>query len=130
MNPPNLNPLCGRNRKRTAVLVAAVSLAFAAGLVLAAPSSPANRVASDFQSLENGAVEDVTPQQKYRSAIREAGGAYKESLRECAQAAYRDRLECVRNARATYDRDMAEAKQLWPTQGAAITRPANAARHP
>jgi len=63
------------------------------------------------RSLARGSVEDVTPQQKYRSAIREAGGAYKESMRECAQAAG-DARSCNREAKAVYERDMAEARRL------------------
>ena len=62
------------------------------------------------QSLQRGAVEDVTSQQKYRTAIREAGGGYKESLRECVHAAGVDRRACTLEAKATYDRDMAEAR--------------------
>ena len=69
-------------------------------------------VRSDEQSLERGAVEDVTPQQKYRSAIREAGGAYKAALRECGQAAGDDRSACNRDAKVAYDRDMSEAKLI------------------
>ncbi len=74
---------------------------------------------SDEQSLARGATVDVTPQQKYRSAIREAGGAHKESMRECAQSAGDDRLACLRAARATYDHDMAEARQILRTWGEA-----------
>ena len=64
------------------------------------------------QSLQRGAVEDVTPQQKYRTAIREAGGGYKESLRDCVHAAGVDRRACTLEAKATYDRDMAEARMI------------------
>ena len=64
---------------------------------------------SDEQSLERGAVEDVTPQQEYRSAIREAGGAYKAALRECGPVAGDDRRACNRDAKAIYDRDMSDA---------------------
>jgi hypothetical protein len=73
-----------------------------------APASPA----SDDQSLLRGGVADATPQQKYQSAIREAGGAYKESLRECSQASIADRRACASLAKDSYDRDMAEAKLL------------------
>lgn len=55
---------------------------------------------------------DVTPQQQYRSAIREAGGAYKESLRECAGLGGVEKSSCVRAAKETYKRDMAEARAL------------------
>jgi hypothetical protein len=67
---------------------------------------------SDEQSLQRGAVADVTPQQKYRSAIREAGGAYKESLRECVHAPGEGRRECAREAKAVYDADMAQARLI------------------
>jgi hypothetical protein len=67
---------------------------------------------SDEQSLLRGAVADVTPQQKYQSAIREAGGAYKESLRECDHAPGPGRRECAREAKAVYDADMAQAKLI------------------
>ena len=89
--------------KRSAVLAVAL-LVTSVGL---------NAAPAYFErSLERGAVEDVTPQQKYRSAIREAGGAYKESLRECAQLSGGDGRECVREAKLTYDRDMAAAKLI------------------
>jgi hypothetical protein len=67
---------------------------------------------SDEQSLLRGAVADVTPQQKYQSAIREAGGAFKESLRECDHAPGPGRRECAREAKAVYDADMAQAKLI------------------
>lgn len=91
-------------------------LRYAASLALAllAATTIANASpASDENSLQRGATEDVTAQQKYRSAIREAGGAYKESLRECAQESnVGARRACNREAKATYDRDMADAWQL------------------
>ena len=68
-------------------------------------------VVGDESSLARGSVEDMTPQQKYNSAIREAGGAYKESLRDCAQTGT-DVKACNREAKSTYDRDMADAKRL------------------
>ena len=78
---------------------------------------------SDEQSLARGGVEDVTPQQKYQTAIREAGGAYKEALRECTRAAGDDRQACTREAKAAYERGMADAKLILnrraPTQARA-----------
>jgi hypothetical protein len=94
--------------RRAAALMTALSLAVTAGLARA-------DAANDNRSLEKGAVEDVTPQQKYQSAIREAGGAYKESLRDCAQVSGIDRPACTREAKATYDGDMAEARDLLRT---------------
>lgn len=73
--------------------------------------------ATDERSLARGATEDVTPRQRYDSAIREAGGAYKESLRDCAGAPSTERPACIRDAKATYDRDMAEARQLLDARG-------------
>lgn len=68
--------------------------------------------ASDEQLLAKGAIPDVTPQQKYQTAIREAGGAYKEWLRDCMQYNGADKISCRREAKAVYDRDMAEAKRI------------------
>ena len=93
-------------KKRNIAMQCAVVLATALFIANAAHSSPT----SDDQSLVRGAVEDVTPQQKYRSAIREAGGAYKESLRECDRVMGDERRACTREAKQTYDRDMADAK--------------------
>jgi hypothetical protein len=96
-----MNRIATRSVKGTALLslFAAVSFACAAN-------------ANDAQSLERGAVADVTPQQKYQSAIREAGGAYKEWLRECVQLAAADQRACRLEAKATYDADMAQAKRI------------------
>ena len=67
---------------------------------------------SEEQSLARGAIEDVTPKQKYRTAIREAGGGYKEWLRECTHMRTAESHSCRREAKATYDRDMAKAKLI------------------
>ena len=64
------------------------------------------------RELASTAIPDVTPQQQYRSAIREAGGAYKESLRECAGLSGAEKSSCTREAKSTYDRDMADARAL------------------
>ena len=66
----------------------------------------------DDRELAKAAVPDSTPQQLYDSAIREAGGAYKEALRECKAMRGVERLSCTREAKATYDHDMAEARAL------------------
>ena len=91
-------------------------LRYAASLALAllAATTIANASpASDENSLQRGASEDVTAQQKYRSAIREAGGAYKEALRECdQQSGVESRRACTREAKATYDREMADARRI------------------
>ena len=68
--------------------------------------------ATEAQSLERGAAADVTPQQRYQSAIREAGGAYKEWLRECMPLSAADQRVCRQDAKASYDADMAAAKRI------------------
>jgi hypothetical protein len=69
---------------------------------------------NDANSLDKGAVADLTPQQKYQSAIREAGGAYKEWLRECMPMTGADQRVCRQEAKAAYDADMAAAKRIFP----------------
>ena len=87
------------------------SAAMLALMLLGSVSFSHGSAISDGRSLERGSVEDVTPQQKYQTAIREAGGAYKESLRECDHTPG-DRRACTLEAKATYDRDMAQAKLI------------------
>ena len=80
--------------------------------LLSISSSALALLSSDEQSLARGAIEDVTPQQKYRTAIREAGGGYKEWLRECTHMPIAESRSCRLDAKATYDRDIAKAKLI------------------
>jgi hypothetical protein len=89
-----------------AVLVAAMAL----GGVLSFPT--AAQAQSDEASLARGAVPDTTPQQRYQSAIREAGGGLKVSLEECRAMPTAERKRCESEARARYQADMAAAKAL------------------
>ena len=92
--------------KKLSTLVAAALLALASSAALAQP------VAMEERLLERGAVADVTPQQKYQTAIKEAGGGYKLYLAECATMAAAERSACRRDAKALYDRDMAAARAI------------------
>ena len=62
-------------------------------------------------SLERGSQPDTTPEQRYRAAIREAGGGLKLNLAACREQAA-ERKSCEREARATYQDDMAFAREL------------------
>jgi hypothetical protein len=87
-------------------VVISALLAVAGSAVLAQP------VAIEQQLLERGSVPDSTPQQRYRTAINEAGGGYKLWLAECAALATAERTSCRRDAKAAYDRDMAAARSI------------------
>jgi hypothetical protein len=91
---------------KTSTFLVSALLLVSASAVLAQP------VAMEERLLERGAVEDATPQQKYRTAINEAGGGYKLYLEECASMAAAERTACRREAKAVYDRDMAAARQI------------------
>lgn len=81
----------------------------AAAALLATPFAAS---AQNYEaSLERGARPDVTPEQRYQSAIREAGGGLKIALAECREQAA-ERARCERQARATYKEDMAFAREL------------------
>lgn len=67
---------------------------------------------NDEAALARGAVPDTTPQQRYQSAIREAGGGLKVSLEECRTMAAVERKGCESQARARYRADMASAKAM------------------
>jgi hypothetical protein len=90
------------------------SLVFAAALTLGALASapPAAWAQSDEASLQRGAMPDVTPQQRYQSAIREAGGGLKVSLEECRTMMAAERKACESEARSRYQADMAAAKTM------------------
>ena len=90
-------------------------LVFVAALALGgAMFVPATATAQgvDEASLARGAVPDTTPQQRYQTAIREAGGGLKVSLEECRAMATADRRSCESQARARYQADMAKAKAM------------------
>ncbi|MFN7156162.1 MAG: hypothetical protein ACK4OE_21030 [Acidovorax sp.] len=67
---------------------------------------------SEEASLQRGSVPDVTPQQRYQSAIREAGGGLKVSLEECRAMMAAERKSCDSQARSRYQADMAAAKAM------------------
>ncbi len=97
------------------------SAAMAVLLALPAVSSAQNYEAS----LERGSHPDVTAQQRYQTAIREAGGGLKLSLAACREEAS-NRKACEREARARYREDMEYARALranpqMPTTQAPIT---------
>ncbi len=82
----------------------------AASLALCLPMSTLHAQTSEDASLARGAQEDSTPQQRYQTAIREAGGGLKISVEECKAAA--ERAACNVQARARYTEAMAAAKTL------------------
>ncbi|BEU96696.1 hypothetical protein ACDW_24010 [Acidovorax sp. DW039] len=75
--------------------------------VMAAPAW-----ADDEASLARGAQEDTTPQQRYQTAIREAGGGLKLNLAACKEMPSNERSACNQQARARYQEEMAAAKEL------------------
>jgi len=102
----NLNPFSKFTKRN-------ITYAMVMAAMLALSVSARDVAAQDYtESLARGAIEDVTPQQKYRTAIREAGGAYKEALRDCAIVESGQRKACQREAKATYDQDMARARLI------------------
>lgn len=81
-------------------------------LALTGAAAIAQPVSQEERLLERGAIPDTTPQQRYRTAINEAGGGYKLWLAECAAMAASERRACRREAKAAYDRDMAAARAI------------------
>ena len=88
------------------------ALFLSAALLAASSVAVAQPAAREDSLLKRGAVADVTPQQKYRTAINEAGGGYKVYLEECATLAAAERTACRRDAKSLYNRDMAAARQI------------------
>ncbi len=99
-------------------LLAAIALV--AGVLAASPTMVFAQ--GDEASLQRGAVADMTPQQRYNTAIREAGGGMKVALEECRALAGAERRSCEAQARARYQADMAAAKEFLRNPNA---RPVN-----
>ena len=55
--------------------------------------------------------EDVTPQQRYQTARKEAGAALQEALLECARLDRQAKAACVDDARARHAQDIGDAKK-------------------
>ena len=62
-------------------------------------------------SLDRGSRPDSTAEQRYQTAIREAGGGLKVAMAECRQQPA-ERGLCERDARQNYKNDMAYARNL------------------
>ena len=88
------------------------ALLISAALITAGSAVMAQPAAMEDSLIARGAVADITPQQKYRTAINEAGGGYKVYLEECATLAAAERTVCRRAAKMLFDRDMAAARQI------------------
>ncbi|MDT0136882.1 hypothetical protein [Acidovorax sp. PRC11] len=71
----------------------------------------------DSASLDRGARPDTTAEQRYQSAIREAGGGLKAALADCRSQGATVRQGCEDEARKRYQQDMAEAKALLHPPG-------------
>lgn len=75
-------------------------------------------------ALERGAQPDMTAQQRYQTAIREAGGGLKVALEQCRAQAV-ERSACERQARNNYQSDMAYARNLRSNPDAQPTQVQN-----
>ena len=96
-------------RKPALPLVFVAVLALGGALLV--PGQAAAQVGDDA-SLVRGSMPDTTPQQRYQTAIREAGGGLKVSLAECRAMASVERRACESEARARYQADMAKARGI------------------
>jgi len=67
---------------------------------------------NEAASLARGAQPDMTAQQRYQSAIREAGGGLKVARAECKEEPAQARKACEAEAQARYKEDMARARAM------------------
>ncbi|WCM91179.1 hypothetical protein M5C99_12155 [Acidovorax sp. NCPPB 2350] len=103
------------------------SLLSATLAVLSAVAAPVAMAQGDDASLARGARPDSTPEQRYQSAIREAGGGLKVALQECRAGEASARKACDAEARKRYKEDMAEAQAMRRNPDA---RPVNVTGEP
>lgn len=74
------------------------------------------------QELDRGAMPDRTPQQRYNSAVREAGGGMKIGMAECRGQAGGSRKACEQEVQSRYKADMSAAREMLRNPNA---RPVN-----
>lgn len=94
--------------------MASICSAVAAALVAVAVPGVA-LAQSDMNAekeLSRGTVPDTTPQQRYNSAIREAGGGMKVGMAECKAVPAGERKGCEREVWERYKADMAAAREM------------------
>ena len=68
--------------------------------------------ASEARQLEQADRPDVTAQQKYQTAIAEAGGGLKINLADCRGQPAKAARACVKDAQSRYQQEMAVAREL------------------
>lgn len=84
-------------------------LAFAIGSTVLLPVYAATDTSSKIE--EQQLTEDFSPQAQYRLATREAHAAYQDALANCRKQKGTERNNCVKEARANLQGDLAEAKK-------------------
>jgi hypothetical protein len=117
MHHPDLSRHAGHTARQRWAAVAV------SALVMALPAF----AQGDEASLPRGASPDATPQQRYQTAIREAGGGLKVSLEECRTLVAVERKGCESTARARYKADMDAARAMLRNPDA---RPVNIVGEP
>lgn len=80
--------------------------------MLIAMSDNSMAITEEERELARAAIPDTTPQEFYKTAISEAGGAFKEARKECAALPKADRQACLKEAKSAYDEEMAKARAL------------------
>jgi hypothetical protein len=59
---------------------------------------------------------DTTPQQRYETARKEAAAAYQQALADCKALSGAEKSSCVKEAKANFEHDSAEAKKVLTQQ--------------
>lgn len=112
MSTSTLSTLPVHRQRLLAGLCLAVACACALGSARAqlAPAGPvAGPQPTDPQRWY---VDDATRQEQLRTLRKEIGAALQEAQKQCRQMAPSERDGCMKDAQATYQRDMARSEQL------------------
>jgi len=97
-------------QKAKRVVVKATPIALIAG---AAAKAPVSAVQAEVRPKDEArwTTPDTTPQQRYNTALKEATAAYQQALEDCKALKGRERADCIKEAKAGHDQDLAEAKK-------------------
>ncbi|QDZ27002.1 hypothetical protein [Noviherbaspirillum sp. UKPF54] len=80
------------------------------GMLVLPPAAQAARSTEERAEAQQSR-EDMSPQGQYKIAKKEADAAYREALTNCKKMGKADRVACMKDAKANYQSDLAQAKK-------------------
>lgn len=81
---------------------------------MSALSASAGDAEATDKDVARWSTPDTTPQQRQETFRKEAIAAYEMALGDCRALSGKEKSECIKDAKANYEHDLAEAKKQLP----------------